>query len=354
MKKLYRYRPLSSLLYKELFYQELYFSSYDELNDPLDLKARIDFSSKTEEQIEYLIWFIFKTHLDLSNENDAEGRKVARFGKNIKARDELKNEILKNTLLFLKSKKYIWVGDIIRIIIDSIDNNIIEFYPDVFVAELNRLVDKFFKNSYVTCFSETNDNFLMWSHYASSHKGVCLEFDIVDEAIAYERKGKRKIDKKKYSETLSEWKTKSVTYWSKGIRKVRYENRQPFINFYDFIAAFENEYDCDLVGLSKPWTHKYAKELEEVFSKKTNSWKYEREWRAIEINFGNFKEPEERIRHYPIESLSAINFGFKTPIEAKNRIYKMMTAKNPEIKFYQSHLDGNEIIKFSMWEYMEK
>ena len=74
------------------------------------------------------------------------------------------------------------------------------------------------------------------------------------------------------------------------------------------IVVFENESDCDLIGLSKSWTHKYAQELEWVFSTKTNSWKYENEWRAIEINFGETKEPEERIRHYPIESLASVWF----------------------------------------------
>ena len=29
----------------------------------------------------------------------------------------------------------------------------------------------------ITCFSETNDNILLWSHYAKSHTGICLQFD---------------------------------------------------------------------------------------------------------------------------------------------------------------------------------
>ena len=29
----------------------------------------------------------------------------------------------------------------------------------------------------VACFSEANDNILMWSHYANNHEGFCLEFD---------------------------------------------------------------------------------------------------------------------------------------------------------------------------------
>ena len=33
----------------------------------------------------------------------------------------------------------------------------------------------------ITCFSKDNANILMWSHYASNHKGVCLGFDIDEQ-----------------------------------------------------------------------------------------------------------------------------------------------------------------------------
>lgn len=29
----------------------------------------------------------------------------------------------------------------------------------------------------ISCFSKRYDSILMWSHYASSHEGVCIEFD---------------------------------------------------------------------------------------------------------------------------------------------------------------------------------
>jgi len=33
-----------------------------------------------------------------------------------------------------------------------------------------------FQNSGVCCFSEVNDNILLWAHYADNHKGICLKF----------------------------------------------------------------------------------------------------------------------------------------------------------------------------------
>ena len=65
MMKLYKYRPLTEFLFKELYYQELYFSTYAELNDPLDLSARIEFTPEKEKQVSYLVWFIIKTTLKI-------------------------------------------------------------------------------------------------------------------------------------------------------------------------------------------------------------------------------------------------------------------------------------------------
>ena len=35
----------------------------------------------------------------------------------------------------------------------------------------------------VCCFSRNMNEILMWSHYANNHRGVCLEFEIIDEEI---------------------------------------------------------------------------------------------------------------------------------------------------------------------------
>lgn len=358
MNKLFKYRPLSEFLFKELFYQELYFASYDELNDPLDLSARIEFTSKDKEAIEYLIWFIFKTQFDFDElqKTNEKITKLLKFNKDKNAQNLLVEEIFKNVNDSLKNQNNIWTYDIIQIINDSIENTKTDiiFDSQKFKEEIERITNKFLKNSYVTCFSETNDDFLMWSHYASKHSGICLEFNLENGgAFPYEMYHKREIDKEKYKKRMSKWDTSSSIYWDR-IRKVSYEDEQPFINFYNFAVVFENEHDCDLIGLSKSWTHKYAQELEWVFSTKTKSWKYEKEWRAIEINFDNPKEPEDRIRHYPIESLSSVYFGINTPEKIRNRIYKTLNNKNSEIEFFESNLNGTNLIEFSYWEFQEE
>lgn len=358
MTKIYKYRPLSEFLFKELFYHEIYFASYDELNDPLDLSARIDFSSKDKEAIEYLIYFIIKTQFDFKEDckKNNSMSKLLKFNKDKKANLTLVDSIFKNVNNTLKKQEKLWLDDIVNIINKSINETKTDiiFNAQRFRNEVDRISIKFLKNSYVTCFSETNNDFLMWSHYASKHSGICLEFNLENgNAFPFEMKFDRKLDFEKYKERMSSWKSSSSTYWQ-PIKKVNYEEEQPSINFYNFAVVFENEFDCDLIGLSKSWTHKYAYELQEVFSTKTKSWEYEKEWRAVDINFDTPKEPEDRICHFPIESLSSVYFGINTPIRARNRIFKMLNSKNSEISFFDSNLNGSKLIEFSTWEYQEE
>jgi hypothetical protein len=43
---------------------------------------------------------------------------------------------------------------------------------------LNAILDPFRGKTGILCFSRNWDNLLLWSHYANSHTGVCLGFDI--------------------------------------------------------------------------------------------------------------------------------------------------------------------------------
>lgn len=360
MNTLFKYRPLSEFLFKELFYQELYFASYFELNDPLDLSARIEFSCKKSEQVEYLLFFLFKTTLsfnDTLSENDKlNNQKMLAFNDNKNRVSEFKQAIFESINEIKENKDRIWQDDIENIIVTTCKKLNFDFQFDLasFRSELKRITSKFLENSYATCFSESNNDFLMWSHYASKHSGICLEFSLENSGLfPYISKTRRNLDFEKYKQRLSEWDLKTHMYWDR-IRKVIYENEQPFINFFEFSPVFENEHDCDLIGLSKSWTHHFAHQLEWVFSTKTKPWEYEKEWRAIHINFGNPENPEERIRHYPLESLKAIYFGMRTPDNAKNRIYNIFNRQHKELKYFECKPTNGKDLEFIEWEYYEE
>lgn len=354
MKKLYRYRPLSDFLFKELFYQEIYLASYYELNDPLDMNVNIDFRTTEREAIKYLLYFISACQFDLESYDNIEKIKYQINNYPEYLKQQTNQESLEKKIIekINQTKNHVTIEIITDIIIAAIKETNSNFYFDAtkFKSEIEDFSCKFLRNSYVCCFSETNDNFLMWSHYANKHSGVCMEFTIKDNAFPFELTGYRNRNNNKYQRDVSKWELQHFIYWE-HIYKVDYKKEQSYINFYDFIPVFENQNDCDLIGLSKNWTHKYAHNLQNNFLIKLAGWAYEKEWRIISINFGKPLFPENRIKHYPIECLSAIYFGYHTPEEVKERIFKIINSKHHNIKYYSSKLTGNNKIEFEEWLY---
>lgn len=352
--KLYRYRPLSDFLFKELHYQEIYFASYSELNDPLDLTAPMEFIPENIMQIEYLIYFLCKTTLKLRKDakeiDHPNNNELLTFINGERIRIKFRKDIFK--LISAAKKENIFVGldEIENIILESSVNFKFEFDINSFRNEVIRLTRKFLENSSTACFSETNNNFLMWSHYASKHSGICLEFTLERfNKFPYQRRKLREYDYETYMKPMSSLKVEEEIIWDR-IKKVSYQKEQPFINFFDFSPVFDNEHDCDLIGLSKSWTHGLAYELENVFSTKTTAWEYENEWRAIEINFGDIKAPEERVRHFPIESLTSIFFGLNTTETVKERVYKIFKKRSGNIKYFDCTTKYGNEINFKNWK----
>lgn len=358
MFKLFKYRPLSDFLFKELYYQEIYFASYNELNDPLDLSARIEFTPESEDQVDYLIYFLFKTSLKpLLNENVSNSerdaiRSITLLKDDKEGREKFRRDLFSHISNLKKDHSFISFADII-ILLQSFEKELnLKFNIKEFEKEIHRITDKFLANSYTTCFSEKNDEFLMWSHYASKHSGICLEFSLDHFWLfPYILSRERKTIREEYLKRMSTWTAEGYIYWEK-VLPVEYQEDQPFINFFDFSPVFENEHDCDLIGISKPVWHEYAHELLFAFTKKTNPWKYEKEWRAVSVSFGERKEPEERIHHYPIEALSGVYFGIRTPEDAKRRIIKMLRKKK-EIQFYEARLTNGKEIEFIIKDDLE-
>lgn len=360
MNKLYKYRPHSEFLFKELLYQELYFASFNELNDPLDLSARIEFTVDKEEDLDYLIWFLLKTTYSFSETEISTSEKLnisnlIEFNNNDAARISLRKNIFKKLTQLKKELSFIWLDQLENVIEQAIQEEQIKFNLNIlnFKNELTRLSKKFLENSYTTCFSAINNDFLMWSHYASKHSGICLEFTLEHSSkFPYLWKDQRKVDHDNYLKKISNWQLDEKIFWER-IQEVKYKDEQPFINFFKFTPVFDHKHDVDLIGLSKSWTHWYARELELVFSTKTKPWSYEIEWRAIEINFGEPKLPEERIRHYPLEVLSGIYFGIRTPEWTKKRIYKIFKKLKKDIHFFDCKPTNGRDLNFEPWEYTD-
>lgn len=180
--RLFRYRNLGPLTFKELLYREVYLASPSELNDPLDLNAQIDFRPRNQKDKAMLSEFLrreaavahsqlelipqlgkifspsnFEIHLDIGDGGGNGG---------YLSREQLFELISASYRGFFNGES----------IFDRVDVEDFRYAVEGICAQI-------LSNYAVACFSETNDDFLMGSHYASGHSGICLEYEfpIVEE-----------------------------------------------------------------------------------------------------------------------------------------------------------------------------
>lgn len=151
------------------------------------------------------------------------------------------------------------------------------------------------KQMAVCCFTESVDNFLMWSHYANSYNGVCLEYNL------------NEVRDLKYF--LS-----PVLYTDKLIRA------------RDYITKDD---------LKKDKYNRLMKAAIISVLSKQSQWKYENEWRIINI----IKNESDRYISMPLPK--AIYVGFKVNNENRKRIKSVAdTLKIEEIK--ETKISTNE------------
>jgi len=143
------------------------------------------------------------------------------------------------------------------------------------LAGIDDIVRDLLNRGGVACFSEVNDEILMWSHYTNGHRGICLEFekDLLDAE------------------------------WSRfhGVRRVLYS---------DDLPAF----DPTLPGIERT--------IRRILTK-YSGWKYEKEWRAMNVPE---KGPGSANINFPPDSLTALIFGCRTADSHKRLIQDWIAA----------------------------
>jgi hypothetical protein len=120
-----------------------------------------------------------------------------------------------------------------------------------------KLVDNAYYEFAIVSLSETNNNLLMWSHYADQHKGIVLEFDA--DRLGFESYKPHPVttyDSVLETEVLDEIETNKRLSVNPGlIQRVRYNSKRPSYN------DFEN--------------------ILEHFLVKSDEWIYEKEHRIV-------------------------------------------------------------------------
>ena len=157
--------------------------------------------------------------------------------------------------------------------------------------------ERFVKTKGVTCFSEVNNDLLMWAHYSEGYRGFCLEFRTESEAF-------------------------------QKLRKVSYVDRIPEISIVPLV--------CD-------------KDVNELFEKayctKSAAWAYEREWRAFHVVAGS-------LFGYPREALRAVYFGPNIDRQGLEIVCLILGGQNPDVEFWRGNKSDVEFkIEFEQFTY---
>jgi len=119
---------------------------------------------------------------------------------------------------------------------------------------------KFLTSVGVSCFSESGDNLLMWSHYTRSHKGVCIGFDL--EKLYFSLREKKqnelalvKVNYSKEFKTVDYFKDYdlAIYHWVKTKSKIWSYEKEVRILFTNLIFDKEkkNLIDFDKNAISK-------------------------------------------------------------------------------------------------------
>ncbi|MDP1625466.1 MAG: DUF2971 domain-containing protein [bacterium] len=249
--RLYKYQPLyedpdKNYSLKNLREQKLWFSKPESFNDPFDCNINFDIvDADKDENLQSL----FVRLLDIAPDKNAFRSKYMTDGK----------------------------------INDSFKTNVIRMAKGATKSVIAM------KQWGVSCFAESNDNILMWSHYTNSHKGFCLEFDT----------------------SFKPFKPIKI----QTVLKVTYSEKYPSLSVDDIPNNLP----------SMP---------QNIFGTKSLCWCYEDEWRM-------FASPGGRSYSFDPLALTGVYLGYNIHETHKHEIAKMLHTF-PSVKLYEMQRSESE------------
>lgn len=213
--------------------------------------------------------------------------------------------------MYIDTKKYIdFMNDFASkyVFPDTSLSKIEKIYNTRISDNLNRMYNEIRKDTLLTCFSEEVNSILMWSHYADSHKGFCIEYDT------------EKIDME-YRRFLYPVIYQKEVYDYTDIAIMRDESYIKYMNIFKILGVKTNYELKDVIN--NIWIPMLIKAEE---------WKYEKEWRIV-VPSAIFGLNEHLINFG--DAINSVYLGVwcdENSIEAKEII---KWAKNMNTKVYK-------------------
>ena len=163
----------------------------------------------------------------------------------------------------------------------------------------------------ICCFTVNLDNPLMWSHYANSHSGVCLYYEIPSQYV---------LDR--YPE--------SSPFFFVGVSQVYYGDS----SFSDWLING----DLEMPRKAEPIENAVSR----LFCSKSSHWAHEEEARLV------FNSPGQ-LQLKP-DFLKEITFGVMTPEIDKKLVAKTVLRNNDKVVFQARTSQTNEIgLEYLPW-----
>lgn len=207
-------------------------------------------------------------------------------------------------------------------------------FTDLYIQQLKRLL---YDEHYISCFTNTFDNKLMWGHYANGGNGVCLKYKTKTTDL------KNYVDLYISSGASSDSQGKRIhkNYVSCELHKVKYSDTYPEIDFFNSLGCIPMpvikefwlcNYDktqfskcCEYYKNMDAWRVEYHKRANEYICTKAKEWDYEDEYRVfVRDTFSLFTNNEDRKAKYKFEDLEAIIFGQKVSDKDKKKIIQII------------------------------
>lgn len=309
-------------------YSELFLASTEECNDPYDSKGFYEFSGRLD------YWENLVNLL------------VSKIGNNNVSGPQVKEIAGKISSLCPLTYDEALLLDISRLCFEVLKDFILS---QSLATCFNQLLQVYKPEpSYFACFSKTNNDPLMWSHYASQHQGFSLIFKPVDGMLRqYPPLRKRSISRKtpnglapKSSYGLPE---------SFSFQEVIYQEEvKPLCGFHRLPVA--------VVGRDLPEEERInlAASQAEQFLHKHISWGYEQEVRVsispgaswifgINIELSSL----ERLFYYEPTQLVGITFGARMPKRNRERLMEVLLYRQE--KLYRSEDHERIIFDFAVF-----
>ncbi len=167
------------------------------------------------------------------------------------------------------------------------------------------------------CFSETKDNVLMWSHYADSSKGICVEYD-----FSYLKRDELNILGHLFPVLYTE--ERGI---DKDIREIIESHKS--LNeaiFQDAVYEEDDNYNNILP----------------LFLAKGKAWEYEKEWRILYTKQQLYENNMLGNSNIDLKCISAVYLGYRIDDEKREHIVeicKRLGKMNKPVSVYQAKLN---------------